>query len=276
MGKKYTDGKEVETGSLDGGNVEAEAQLLSSSTVASRWNNRGARSFCCVTLADICCFLALLLVILCTGYMLHRLWIVKSEVDEMYPAVSRLSADILRLRKEADALQAENSALIVASSAHIGLGGSDYVDDNGERGFDLAMEDTKQSILRSLAKDTQLTEDIALQSIDSATSSQNNEVKAAEEELDKILSQATKQLDISTTGILPPVEPDINGSDPHTVAFLNALTVQAVLDDEDDDDDDIEETDVLSRGAEMTEQDASFEGKATEEADSGNSSDDDN
>ena len=57
----------------------------------------------------------------------------------MYPAVSRLSADILRLRKEADALQAENSALIGASSAHIGLGGSDYVDDNGERGFDLAV-----------------------------------------------------------------------------------------------------------------------------------------
>ncbi|GAU93135.1 hypothetical protein RvY_05121 [Ramazzottius varieornatus] len=259
-GKKPTTVKEVDA--LESGSHDAEAQLLSSSTVDSRWNKRG-KSFCYFTVADICAFLALILVLLCAGYMLHRLWVVKSEVDEMYPTVSRLSADIQRLREDADALQAEKGALLETSLAQGAVDVNDYVDDNGEKGLNLAMEDTEEDVLRNLQKSYQPTTDNAFR--------EDKEMSAAETELDKVLTQVAKHFDVSISD----TKANASERDEHTVAFLNALTVQPVLDDDDEEDDDIEEADILPQDSEVAEQEAGFNKKTTDDVDSGNSSEDD-
>ena len=85
------------SGGLDSYDTEALMVGSHDDSSHSRWNRRG--KFCCLALvADVCAFLALLLIIVSTGFLLWKVWWVKTEVDKMQPAVLSLSASLSRLQ----------------------------------------------------------------------------------------------------------------------------------------------------------------------------------
>ncbi|OWA52825.1 hypothetical protein BV898_17268 [Hypsibius exemplaris] len=145
----------IGAGGLD--SYDTEAHLLGTET-DSRWNRRG--KFCYLAfVADICAFLALLLIIISTGFLLWKVWWVKAEVDKMQPAVMSLSASLSRLQVESEALQSENSALINAYSSQNGavqpFGSGNSFDTD-----DTLMEDASVDSLTQLVNQEKLAQEL--------------------------------------------------------------------------------------------------------------------
>jgi len=95
---------------IEGSGQDVEADLLPAMVAENRSRRRS--KFCCFSwIADVFAVLALVLIVLATGFLLYKLISLKTELDRMGPTVDQMTMEIDQLKNQAANLQAENAAL---------------------------------------------------------------------------------------------------------------------------------------------------------------------
>jgi len=219
--------------------MDAESALLVENGRCSR---RG-KFACLACIADLCALAVIILIVLCTSLLLMRLWWVKKEVDLMEPTVQRVMEDILRLRQQADSIQAENQALLGAPAYQKGFQMAKDVDT-------FPMEDVSREALvflsnedkfsqptdssddnTSMSKDTDMIMMMIMAGLKDDLEATTEATEAANLTAELLTLHAAESSLLDSSDPLPRLEPQLN------TGYWTSMDLKTILADEEDDDD---------------------------------------